>query len=167
MRNLSIAGFFSLTASLLASTALAVPATQEGADALTQVFQTYLGTTPGVVTVQPAGDTYDVKLDAAPLLANIPADSGKATLSPIALSLTDNGDGTWGVSQDQSLAFSMSDPGKAEMSLNISKFAGTGTFDTGLMTFTTSVTDISGRIAQPLGDKRRLNSSCSTGRSCR
>lgn len=143
MRNLYFAGFLSLSASLLATTALAVPATQEGADALVQVFQTYLGATPGVVTVQPAGDAYDVKLDASPLLATIPADAGKATLSPIALSLTDNGDGTWGVAQNQPMSFTMSDPGKAEMSAHIANVTGSGTFDTALMAFTTSVSDAS------------------------
>ena len=50
-------------------TAAFAGASEEGAAHLREVFQTYLGTTEGVVTVAVAGDAYEVTLDAAPLAA--------------------------------------------------------------------------------------------------
>ncbi len=43
------------------ASALAAPATPEEAGRLTGVFQAYLGEEPGVVTVTPTGESYDVK----------------------------------------------------------------------------------------------------------
>ena len=82
-------------------------ATQDGAAHLTEVFQTYLGTTEGVVSVEVAGASYTLTLDAAPL-AKMAADAGgTATLTPIVMTLTDNGDGTWAVLQDQALSMAV------------------------------------------------------------
>lgn len=55
------------------SAAWALPATDEGATRLKGVFQTYFGGVDGVVTVTPKGETYDLVIDPAPLLAQIPA----------------------------------------------------------------------------------------------
>lgn len=93
-----------LTAALWGSTALA-QATPEGAAELTAVLQTYLGTTPGVVSVAPEGDAYGVKLDFALLLAKLPPEI-TGSLSPLMLQVTDNGDGTWDYSMDQSVTLS-------------------------------------------------------------
>ncbi|OZA02444.1 MAG: hypothetical protein B7Y02_16940, partial [Rhodobacterales bacterium 17-64-5] len=54
---------------LLASPALASPATQDGADHLTRVFQTYFGTTADVISVAANGDLYDLTIDVTPLIA--------------------------------------------------------------------------------------------------
>lgn len=117
----------------------AAEATQEGADALTATLQTYLGATEGVVTVTPAEDVYDVTLDFAPLIAKAPPEV-KTTLTPIEFSLTDNGDGTWEMEQDQALDFTLSVPGAADIAVKIGSLQGTGTFDAALQAFTTSTT---------------------------
>ena len=53
-----------LTAFLLSQTsAYAAPATPEEAKRLTELFQTYVGKEPGIVTVVPVGEAFDVTLD--------------------------------------------------------------------------------------------------------
>ncbi|WP_234869625.1 hypothetical protein [Alitabrizicola rongguiensis] len=120
---------------------LAADATPEGAVRLTEVFQTYLGKTPGVVTVTPAGAVYDLRLDAGPLLAKMPEGEGTATVSPLVMQLTDNGDGTWGVTQDQALDVKIQVPGEIDMSVKVGSYKGTGVFDEKLGVFTTSSAD--------------------------
>lgn len=137
MRIAALALPFSLIAGFAAA-----EATPEGATALTTTLQTYLGATDGVVTVTPAGDLYQVKLDFAPLLAKAPAQV-KSSATPIEFTLTDNGDGTWEMAQDQSLAFSLTVPGQADIAVKVGNLAGTGTFDTSLGAFTTSSTKAS------------------------
>lgn len=131
---------FGLITSLYASSAFATPATQAGADALIAVFQTYLGTSAGVVGVRPTGESYDVKLDFAALSAKLP--DGKATISPIRMQLTDNGDGTWGVTQDQSFSLAISVPGKMDVAYDNANMSFAGTFDTALRAFSTATSDM-------------------------
>ncbi len=126
---------FALIPLLLASPVLADPATQEGADHLTQVFQTYLGTTADVVSVAPNGDVYDLTLDVTPLIA-LGKDSGlTGTMTPIEMELTDNGDGTWGVSMDQAISIAMSVPNTFDLKEDVASQTLDGTFDEALMTF--------------------------------
>ena len=67
-----------LILSLLTSTsAFAAPATPEEAARLTALFQSYVGDTPGVFSVKPNGDAYDVTADAMPLVAKIPLQPGE------------------------------------------------------------------------------------------
>lgn len=144
-----------LASALWTTTALAA-ATPEGAADLTAVFQTYLGTDAGVVTVTPNDDDYSVKLDFAPLLKKIPGAGPDATATPFELSLTDNEDGTWEVAYDQSVALDIKIPGVAEISAHAANMKGTGTFDAGLKAFTEStgeVTDMSltEKITDPAG----------------
>ena len=128
-------------------------ATDEGAAHLTEVFQTYLGPSEGVVSVEIDGDAYTVTLDAAPL-AKIAADAGgSASLTPIVLNLTYNGDGTWGVVQDQSLKLAFSVPGTADVVQEIGSMTWDGVFDEGLMTFTSGrgeMADI--KVSQKISD---------------
>ncbi len=132
------AALIALPLSLCASLASA-EATPEGAEALTATLQTYLGATEGVVTVTPEEDYYDVTLDFAPLIAKAPPEV-KTTVSPIEFSLTDNGDGTWEMEQDQPLDFTLSVPGTADIAVKIASLQSTGTFDETLQTFTTATT---------------------------
>lgn len=134
MRIVALALSFGLAASLAAAN----PATPDGAAALTATLQTYLGTAPGVVRVQPEGASYSVTLDATPLLRRLPLRGAKTTLSPIELQLTDNGDGTWGVTEDQGLDFTATLPGWMDLSLHVGHLASSGTFDTALQTFSQS-----------------------------
>lgn len=123
----------SLTCVLMSSAAWG-QATPEGAADLTALFQKYLGNVPGVVTVAVDGDAYAVTLDAAPMIAMVPPEAGATvTLSPVEMSLTDNGDGTWDVAQDQPLSFSLSVPGQVEMNVAIASVVCEGIYDTALM----------------------------------
>ncbi len=78
-------------------------ATDAGAAELLSVFQTYLGTTEGVVSVAVAGDDYAVTLNPGVLMSALPVEGMVATVSEILVTLTDNGDGTWNYGIDQSV----------------------------------------------------------------
>lgn len=123
---------------LAAAPALAGPVTPEGTARLTGVLQTYLGRTPGVVSVQPGDGVYEVRLDASPLAALIPAEGGRLVVEPWTFTLEDNGDGTWDYAQDQrdwGLAFTV--PGQIDLALRYGTLSGRGVFDERLMAFTT------------------------------
>ena len=127
---------------LWSTSALATPATPEGAAALIAMFQTYLGATDGVVAVVAQDEAYDVALDFAPLIAQMPDQDAEATISPIEFSLADNGDGTWEMTQDQDFAIILKVPGEMDMTMTMAKWAGTGTFDTALQAFVTSTSEV-------------------------
>ena len=125
---------------LLATPALANPASPEGADHLTQVFQTYLGAGANVISVVANGDVYDLTVDVQPLIA-MGMDAGlSGTVTPIAVQLADNGDGTWGVSLDQAISIDLSMPQVLDLKEEIASFSFTGTFDETLMAFCRSMT---------------------------
>ncbi|MBI2718186.1 MAG: hypothetical protein HY245_09660 [Rhizobiales bacterium] len=126
--------------------ALAAPATPEGAEKILASMQIYFGKAPGVITVRPAGEAYDLTIDLAPLLAKIPAKEGKATMSPLVMKLADQGGGKWQVSQDMPWSFTMNVPGQIELTFKADKLASTGVFDANLMAFTSSTTDITGMV---------------------
>ena len=119
-------------------------ATDEGAAHLVEVFQTYLGATEGVVAVEVDGDSYTLTLDAAPLASAAADAGGSASLTPMVMTLTDNEDGTWAVSQDQAMSFSVTAPGALEMKMDIGSFKSEGVFDEALMTFSSSKSEMSG-----------------------
>jgi hypothetical protein len=123
---------------VLCGSAAFAEATDEGAAHLTEVFQTYLGTTEGVVAVAVDGDDYSLTLDAAPLIALAGDADGTASLTPLVMTLTDNGDGTWNVSQDQSLSIAFSMQGAADVKEDIGSMTMEGVFDEALMSFTTA-----------------------------
>ena len=125
--------FLALPVCLVTGAALANPATPEGAAALTTTFQTYLGTVAGVVTVQPEGEIYGVKLNFAPLLMKLPAEI-QASVTPIEFKLTDNGDGTWGVTENQTLSWSFTIPNMMEQT-GSTKVESTGIWDEALPGF--------------------------------
>ena len=129
---------------LVASQAWASPATQDGAAHLTQVFQTYLGTTAGVVTVAVNGDAYDLTLDIAPLMAAEVAKGMTATVTPIKLSLTDNGDATWHVTGDQAISIAMAMPDAFDIKEDVASQKIDGTFDESLLSFSTLKGEFSG-----------------------
>lgn len=119
-------------------------ATDEGVAHLTEVFQTYLGTTEGVVSVEIDGDDYFVTLDAAPFAAAAAEAGGSAGMTPLEMTVTDNGDGTWDVTQDQALSFKFAAPGAIEVKADIASFKSEGVFDEALMSFSSSYTEMTG-----------------------
>lgn len=134
--RVSVASFCCL---VFSSAALwAGPATPEGVARLTAALETYLGKTPGVVSVRPDGDSYAVTLDPAPLLARIPANEAKATVSPLEMTLTDLGDGTWEVAQEQPFAVAVDAPGAVQFRLDLGAMTLNGVYDERLKSFVTA-----------------------------
>lgn len=123
---------------LLASAlpAAAVPATPEGAARIEAAFRKVLGPLPGMVTVTPQGATYSATVDFSPLIKLIPEPSLAVTVTPYAYTLTDNGDGTWGLSEEQDFALSISMPGMFEASYVIESIRAQGVFDENLVALT-------------------------------
>jgi len=102
-----------LVAALWAAAAgqgFAAPATTEGAAHLTEVLQRYLGKTEGVVTVTPEGKRYALTMDAAPLLALVPAEAATISVSAQHLTLTDQGGGMWAVTENERVSFTLDVP---------------------------------------------------------
>ncbi|MGB8315786.1 MAG: hypothetical protein WCE69_15010 [Aestuariivirga sp.] len=134
-----------LSALLFASantSALAVTASPEEAARLTGVFQTYLGQEPGVVTVTPAGEAYDVKIDFTPLIAKVKKPNFSAAVSPVLMKLADQGGGKWLITQDSPLSYSAKVPGQLDMMVKIGALKSSAVFDQNLSTFITSTADI-------------------------
>lgn len=129
---------------LLASPALAQPATQQGADHLIQVFQTYFGAGAQAISVVAKGDAYDLTLDVQPLIAQGKDAGLTGSVSPLAMQLVDNGDGTWGVSMDQAVSISLSLPKALDVREKVASFSFNGTFDEALMAFTQTHSAFSG-----------------------
>lgn len=149
----------------LASAAQAAPATQEGAARLTASFQTYLGSTPGVVTVTPQGETYAVQLDAKPLAALLHADQGKVETSPLIYTLTDNGDGTWHVTEDQPLNIKIDVPGKMSVAYTADRMVSDGIWDERLPGFakqTATITNFGSTTVEFGPDGKSLSTSTQT-----
>lgn len=125
-----------------ASAAFAAPATEAGAARLKELLQTYIGTTEGVLAVRPAGEAYELTLDITPMARALPASAAFAA-TPVVLSLTDQGDGSWALAMDQGLALTFSDSGTDDVALAIGKVQFSGVFDTALQAFRTSRADLS------------------------
>ena len=115
------------------STTVLAEANDAGAAALLATFQTYLGTTEGVVAVAVDGDAYKVTLDAAPLMAKAPGDAKlTASVSTIEMTVTDNEDGTWDYSVDQPMSVSYDVEGTMKAKTDYGQVILTGTFDEAL-----------------------------------
>ncbi len=132
----------SLYLALTTTTALAGPATPEGASRLLGVFETYLGAEPGVIAVEPSGDAYQVTIDFAPFIAKAPSETFTGTVTPYVFSLTDQGAGKWAMAQDQEFSMAFAVPGLSEFSMTMGSMVSTGIFDESLAAFVTSRTDM-------------------------
>lgn len=133
MRTLSYSALGLTCVMTLWSTTALAEATDQGAADLLAVFQTYLGTTEGVVAVAVDGDAYKVTFDAAPLVAKIPADAGMtSTITPMVMTVTDNGDGTWAYEMDQPVSIAYDIPGVVRNKSDYGQVLLSGTFDEAL-----------------------------------
>jgi hypothetical protein len=110
-------------------------ATDDEAARLTEVFQSYLGTTEGVVAVEPDGDDYSVTIDSAPLFAKAASEGTTISLTPIELTLTDNGEGKWNVSQEGPLEFKVESKNAISANFKIETYSWEGVFDEKLGNF--------------------------------
>jgi hypothetical protein len=120
------------TIGLLAASPIWAEATDAGAAALQEVFKTYLGPTEGVVSVVVDGDSYGVTFDLMPLLASVPLEGLTASTAPVAMKVTDNGDGTWAYEINQPFSMSYAVPGQVTQTSNYASVVVNGVFDTAL-----------------------------------
>jgi hypothetical protein len=130
----------------VATSALAAPATPQEAARLTGVFESILGKEPGVVSVAPRDESYDVKLDFTPYLKKYADAAFKGTISPYPMTLTPQGGGKWLVAQDAPFAMSGEMSDLFRINLKIGNVKATSVFDEAVGTFTQStaaITDIS------------------------
>jgi hypothetical protein len=135
MRRRSILLCSALVA-VLPTAAAAAPATDEGAARLEEVFKRYLGSLDGVVDVTPEGETYRAAFDLKPYAALIPVDGLQVETIPYVYTLTDNGDGTWGVAENGSFLVKAALPGLFEFEYGIESIASQGTFSEALAALT-------------------------------
>ena len=135
-------GVFALFTSV-SSSVLAASATPEEATRLMGVFQNYLGKEPGVVTVKPVAEAYDVTLDLAPLIKKNAKSDFTAEATPFVMKFTDQGDGKWLVTQDQAISFSAKMPKQVDVLIKIGSMKSTSVFDEKLSAFISSTTDFS------------------------
>lgn len=133
-----------LTLGLLlgASTPALAAATPEEAQRLTSLFQSYLGQTPGVVSVTPQGESYAAKLDLSPLFAKVKDPTVTLSLSPLEWTLTDQGGGKWKVDQNQPLTFAFGVKGQGETKGSVASVVSTGIFDEALGGLSTSSAEL-------------------------
>lgn len=133
-----------LTLGLLlgASAPALAAASPEEAQRLTSLFQSYLGSEPGLVSVTPQGDGYAAKLDLTPLFARVKDPAVSLSLSPLEWTLTDQGGGKWKVVQNQSLSFAFGVKGQSETKGSIASVTSSGIFDEVLGGLATSAAEL-------------------------
>ncbi len=124
--------------------AAADPVTPQGAQRLAEVFQTYLGSYAGLVTVTPSGETYEVKVDPSHLISDLSAQGGSGSVTPMMLTLTDMGDGKWNVAQEGPFAVALDVPGIIKLDVSAENQTWSGVFDESLKAFETSKGEIIG-----------------------
>lgn len=138
----SVVSLLALGFVLGTSTPALAEATPEEAQRLTALFQSYLGSEPGVVSITTAGDSYAAKLDLSPLFAKVKDPAVSLSLSPLEWTLTSQGNGTWKVDQDQPLTFAFGVKGQGETNGAIASVVSTGIFDEALGGFATSSAEL-------------------------
>ena len=134
------------------SVALAA-ATAEQAAQIKTTLQAYFGATPGVVEVAPEGDGYKLTLDFGPLAAG--AKNAKVTMTPLAMTLADQGGGKWQVDSDQPVSFGVDAGDQGTLKYDFGGFKMTGVFDEALGTFATQDVEVTNlHYAQNLKDPK-------------
>jgi hypothetical protein len=121
---------------LLATTSSAWAAsTPEQAADLVKTFETYLGKKPGVITVVPAGEGFDVSLDVTPYLKDISQAGFTAAIDPYRFKITALEPGKWAFSQTGPYKATASVPGTMNFDLSIGDMQMEGTYDSNLFVF--------------------------------
>jgi hypothetical protein len=116
-------------------------ATPEEAQRLTALFQSYLGSEPGLVMVTPAGQSYAARFDVSPLISRLKLPGLTASVTPIEWTITPQGPGKWQVDQNQPLSLSARIDGQIDLKLQVGTITGTGIFDEALGTFASTSTE--------------------------
>jgi hypothetical protein len=113
-------------------------ATPDQAKAIATALEAYTGGVPGVVTVTPKGDDYEISLDAKPYLNRVSTPGFSAEIKPYVMLARPNGDGTWNVSSDSTINFSMKSEPLPELSYTQASMSWHGVFDEKLAALTSS-----------------------------
>ncbi|MFO1033421.1 MAG: hypothetical protein U1E15_04820 [Hyphomicrobiales bacterium] len=113
-------------------------ATPDQAAAIASAFEAYTGGTPGVVTVTPKGDDYEIKLDAGPIIAKNAAPNVSVEVPPYVFLARPNGDGTWAISSSGNYGITIKTPDAPEISFKATGIDSKGTYDEKLGGFTSS-----------------------------
>jgi hypothetical protein len=125
--------------SVASAPAWAEPATPEGAAGIEAALRSVLGSTEGVVTVTPEGETYALSVDATPLAALVPAPGMTFEATPFEMTLSDLGDGRWQVdSPEGPFSLKLAVPGAVDMALSVEASSWTGVWSEALSAFETS-----------------------------
>lgn len=141
MRSFSLAFIAALSAAV---PALAQTATPEGAAHLTEVLQTYLGKTEGVVTVTPSGEGYVVAIDPSKLIAAAGDAASGATVTAIDFEVAELGGGKWKVTQAGPASLTLNIPGALQLDVKAESYDWTGVFDETLKAFELSEGTVAG-----------------------
>jgi hypothetical protein len=141
-------------------------ATEDEANRLSALFETYLTDTEGVVSVELDGDGYKVIFDLAPLTgeankaASLVGESGGSfKVSPIEFKMASQGDGKWQVVEDQPITFNMEIKGQVTAEEKVESLKATGIFDEKLGTFST----VSGEMKNITVTEKLMDPSGTTG----
>lgn len=121
-----------------ASGAALAAATAEEAASITASLQKYLGSEPGVVTVEPKGDDYVVTLSAAPYIAKIKTPGVTVNVDPFVLTVRPKGNGQWDVSSSGPYSFGWDAEGFSKVDARIAEQTWSGVFDEATASFLTS-----------------------------
>lgn len=134
---------FSLFILLATTTASWAAATAEDAARIQATFQSYLSAEPGVVTVTPAGDGYDIALDVTPFLLKNPQAGFTAKIDPYKFKAVPQGNGLWSVTSSGPYAASASVPGVFDFTMNTPSIEWSGTYNDALLAFMDSKYNVS------------------------
>lgn len=124
------------------STAALAAASQGEADGIKAALEKLLTSTPGVVTVMPNGDAYDLTLDLTPLIAKAQTPDVKISASAFHIKLTPLGNGQWQVDENEPLDISFSVANGSTVAWKAETFSQTGTFDETIGTFSSGSFEI-------------------------
>ena len=149
-RNLGL-GLFVLLAT---STAGFAAATEGEAASILASIQSYVGAEPGVVTVTPDGDGYDIAFDAMPYLKKITEKGFTAKVDTYHFKAVPQGNGLWAVTSSAPFAASASVPDIFSFAMESPKVEWNGTYNDTLFAFMDSNYSISNMsISQTQTDK--------------
>jgi hypothetical protein len=126
-----------LAFAILLSTAsnLWAAASAEEAARIQATFQSYLGKEPGLVTVTPNGEGYDVVLDPAPYLKKVTQPGFTSTVDPFKFNTVPKGDGQWAVSYSGPYKAAASAPDVFSFTMETPQFTWSGTYSDTLNAF--------------------------------
>jgi hypothetical protein len=129
---------------LMSSTSSWAAATTEEAARIQATFQTYIGAEPGVLTVAPNGDAYDIAIDIAPYLKKVTTVGFTSKVDPFKFQVTPKGDGTWAVTSTGPYNASAEVPDLFNFSVGIQNQNWSGTYSEALSSFADSKYEMSG-----------------------